>query len=172
MSTSTYSGTASGGQQLAAFRRKPAREWLDAVALVETDECIPFPFKRNALGYGIFVKSTGRLNRKRRRAHNYVCEVAHGPAPSGKHIAAHSCDNPPCCNKRHLRWATRAENSGDMVLRGRAAKPAAKLTPDQVRAIRSQVAHGNSQKSVAARFGMSRATVCEIVSRKLWKDVE
>lgn len=169
MTPTTDSGTTGSAQ---SPRTKPTRDWLDAVALVETDECVPYPFKRNKLGYGLFVSSVGRKHRKRRRAHNYVCEKAHGPAPSHKHEAAHSCDNPPCCNPKHLRWATHAENGDDMRKRSRAAKPAAKLTPDQVRAIRAQVANGNSQKSVAARFGVSCPTVCEIVSRKLWKDVE
>lgn len=169
MTTTTNSGTSGSAQSL---RAKPTRDWLDAIALVETDECIPYPFKRNALGYGIFTESTGRKNRKRRRAHNYVCEKAHGPAPTAQHISAHSCDHPWCVNKRHVRWATPAENTADMCARGRASKHAAKLTPDQVRAIRVHVAGGEPQKSVAARFGVSRPTVCEIISRKLWKDVQ
>lgn len=145
--------------------------WLDASLLIDTDDCVPFPFKRNELGYGIFVVSTGRKNRKRRRAHNYVCERANGPAPTPKHVAAHSCDNPWCVNKRHLRWSTKKENSSDMVVRGRAAKPMAKITPDVVRMLRLRAGSGEQQKALAVEVGLSRATVSQIVTRKLWKEV-
>lgn len=31
----------------------------------------------------------------------------------------HSCDNPPCCNPKHLRTGTAKDNSSDMIERGR-----------------------------------------------------
>lgn len=42
-----------------------------------------------------------------------VCEGYQGPAPSPLHEAGHTCpnkENPVCCNPRHVRWMTRAEN--------------------------------------------------------------
>lgn len=156
-------------------RKKHVQPWLDAVVSVETDECIEFPFKRNKLGYGMFVCTTGRENRKYRRAHNYVCEKAHGPAPEGCDRAIHSCDNPPCVNKRHLRWGSAADNSSDMVSRRRhhhgSKHSNAKLSDSDVQEIRRVVGSGVAQKDVAARFNVSRATVCEIVNRKLWRHV-
>jgi hypothetical protein len=34
-------------------------------------------------------------------------------------VARHSCDDPRCCNPAHLAWGTPAENTEDMVRRGR-----------------------------------------------------
>jgi hypothetical protein len=44
--------------------------------------------------------------------------LAWGPVPPGK-IVRHTCDNPPCVNPLHLMNGTSADNSRDMVLRGR-----------------------------------------------------
>ena len=34
----------------------------------------------------------------------------------------HRCDNPPCCNVRHLFIGTRHDNVQDMILKGRSAQ--------------------------------------------------
>jgi len=40
-----------------------------------------------------------------------------------KHVVCHRCDNPPCCNPRHLFIGTQADNIADMVAKGRLVKP-------------------------------------------------
>lgn len=152
------------------------KAWLVWAAQQETTDCLPFPFQRNKLGYGLYVATTGRQKRKKRRAHNRVCELAHGPAPSAAHRALHSCDNPPCCNRAHLRWGTMQENSTDMVERDRSARgtrsPRAKLNDDTVAFIRAAHAGGQMQKDIAEAMGVARSVICEIVNRKAWKHVQ
>ena len=72
--------------------------------------------------------------------------------------AAHSCNNPPCLNYRHLRWATVVENQHDKIAHGTALRgakhPQTKLTEDDVRLIRSEVSRFKTpHQALAERFG-------------------
>jgi len=84
----------------------------------------------------------------------------------------HSCDNPPCCNPRHLRFGTRLENVADVIKRGRvragSAHPFAKLTEAGVVEIRVRRANGAMQKTLAADSGISEAYVGTIVNGLTW----
>lgn len=65
-----------------------------------------WPFAvRSSNGYGAYSqKHCGKT--KNWEAHAYVCAHAHGPRPSLKHEATHSCGERLCCNPKHLSWAT------------------------------------------------------------------
>jgi len=52
-------------------------------------------------------------------AHRLAWELAVGPIPDGEIIRHFVCDNPPCCDVSHLRPGTRAENTADMLSKGR-----------------------------------------------------
>jgi hypothetical protein len=74
---------------------------------------------RNEDGYGLFsAKLLGFVNA---RAHRVMYEYLAEPIPDGL-ILRHSCDNPPCCNPDHQIPGTMAQNSQDMVERGRSHK--------------------------------------------------
>lgn len=64
-------------------------------------------------GYGR-IKVAGKYL----RVHRVAYELFVGPIPAGL-IVMHTCDNPPCCNPAHLKPGTNAENSADMVAKGR-----------------------------------------------------
>lgn len=51
-------------------------------------------------------------------AHRLAWSFQNGPIPAGLMIL-HSCDVPTCVNPEHLRPGTAADNSRDMVQRGR-----------------------------------------------------
>ena len=58
-------------------------------------------------GYGsIWINSEGKLM----LAHRYAWERVNGPIPDGIEID-HICHTPACCNIKHLRLATRSQNS-------------------------------------------------------------
>lgn len=142
--------------------------WLEAQVGFAGQECLTWPFLRNQSGYGIIRSPTGRT-----RASRVMCELAHGPAPSNRHEAAHSCGNghEGCVNPRHLRWATRQENARDAIGHGTWVHGEtvgnSKLTESDVRAIRT-LAGKVLQREIAERFGVSRKAIGLIISGKNW----
>lgn len=131
------------------------------------DLCLPWPFSTTQEGRGL-IRYQGRM----RQVSNLVCELAHGPAPTPRHEAAHSCGkgHEACINPKHLRWATRTENSADMIAHGTTLRgtkhPSAKLTEDDVATIRGL--RGLPLKELAARFGVSRSTISAVQTGKGW----
>ena len=144
-------------------------EFLLAAIGRETDGCILWPYGSNN-GYGRVY-----LNGIQYPAPRLVLMLTEGDPPSPRHYAAHepvACHNSLCINKRHLRWATPAENEADKILDGTSNRGekcgAAKLRVSDVLAIRDAV---GVQERIATQFGVSQATVSEIKSRKKWAHV-
>ena len=101
-------------------------DFIRAALEAETDECIDWPYS--------IVNGYGVINQKERRGyvHRFICIAKHGRPPTKRHQAAHSCNNPPCCNWRHLRWATPKENQHDRIAAGTGHSAIRKLTIEQV----------------------------------------
>lgn len=78
-------------------------------------ECWPWKASRSPRGYGVF-----RLRYQQWRAHRLAWTFSNGPIPSGL-LVLHRCDNPPCCNPKHLFVGTSADNTADMIAKGREA---------------------------------------------------
>lgn len=134
------------------------------------DRCIEWPLMRNRQGYGevtIYGKKTS--------AHREACRRAHGPPPSPKHHACHSCDNPPCYNYHHLRWDTAKGNVGDRSARGRGLKGEthhkAKLTEEQVRVIKRRLAAGETSQALADEYGVTNGSIWFIAKGINWSHV-
>ncbi|EHK57740.1 HNH endonuclease [Allomesorhizobium alhagi] len=105
----------------------------------------------------------------------YVCEIAHGPAPSPEHEAAHECGNPSCFYADCLRWATTVENNADKLKhdthnRGERHN-LAKLTEHEVLQIR-ELEGSASRNEIADRFGVSYRHVYSIHKRAAWPWLE
>ena len=152
------------------------------------DACWPWTGYRRQNGYGQ-VCVDGRIE----VAHRVAWQLANGPIPPETPNVLHHCDNPPCCNPygtKHLFVGTKADNSADMLQKGRSpagdrsgprlhpgcmprgeAHHNAKLTAEAIVAIRAAVVAGESQRSVAERYGIFQTTVSEIKRRVIWRHV-
>jgi hypothetical protein len=157
-------------------KRRPLddRFW-EKVDRREPGECWPWLACTNALGYGsIFVEKVDGVARSM-LAHRVSYELQYGPLPDGL-IVLHSCDTPGCVNPAHLRAGTNADNAADREQRRRgnqpkgAASPNAKLTDDDIRAIRAAYPH-RSQREIGELFGVAQTTVSKVVRGKAWAHV-
>lgn len=87
-------------------------------------------------------------------------------------IVMHLCDTPNCVNKDHLKLATHAENSADMVDKNRQATGEkagnSKLKEEQVLEIRALQTKLSSRK-VAAKYNISKTNVLDIWNNKIWR---
>jgi hypothetical protein len=82
------------------------------------DECWDWIGATDTSGYGMVRVPGPRTSNKRVRSSRFAWEIANGPIPDGLHVL-HSCDNTRCCNIRHLRLGTAADNTRDKMERGR-----------------------------------------------------
>ena len=143
------------------------RERFDAVVVRgDPKECWPWPGRRLPRGYGLLTV------RKNYYAHRLAYEFARGPIPVGLEVC-HECDNPPCCNPKHLFLGTHKQNGEDMARKGRSTigtrNPMAKLTNEQVAEIRALRLRGLTQQAIADTYGVRHETISKIVLGKRWR---
>jgi hypothetical protein len=146
-----------------------AQDYFNEVVLkYEGDECLIWPFWRNADGYG-YVRQNGSM----RQASRVVCTIIHGDPPTPKHEAAHSCGkgSAGCVTKGHLSWKTHRENEADKIVHGTAPRGEshgfAKITVPDVVAIRA----APSSRGLAEKFGLAKITIRQIRAGKTWRHV-
>lgn len=146
-----------------------AIKWIRDHAKHPAPKCLDWPFCKMPTGYGSF----GYLG-KRHYAHRFMCELAHGPAPTPKHEAAHRCGNGHlgCVNPKHLAWKTKAENRRESTQHGKGTRNPngnnrGRLTPSQVAEIRALKGQ-ERQVDIAARFGISWQSVSMIQRGKMY----
>jgi len=92
----------------------------------------------------------------------------------GKLFVLHRCDNPSCCNPKHLFLGTIQDNNVDRKNKNRSHRPIgrknvkAKLTEKDVADIRK-----SSMKTVdlARKYSMSYQTIWMIRKKKIWKHI-
>jgi hypothetical protein len=139
----------------------------------------------------------GRLTSRGILAHRYAWEQQNGPIPTGSHhgttCVLHRCDNPICVRPEHLFLGTHADNMLDMYAKKRdgdgrrglnngvhrypdryprgEARPEAKLTEAQVRAMRAEHEAGATSIGLGQRYGVSQAQAYRVVKRQSWRHV-
>lgn len=135
--------------------------------------CWNWNASKNGAGYGQLWESMP--SRIRHDAHRYSWILHFGPIPAELQVL-HKCDNKLCVNPAHLYLGTRHDNMADALNRGQ--KPVgsqcsfAKLTPDQVKKIRSLKTTGFTQHRLSNMFNVSPTTIWRAYSGKAYKDVK
>jgi len=108
--------------QLGGFAMKPGPKPQDPVVLFwnkvgkgQPDDCWEWTASRSRKGYG---QCGWRGKSKQTHRVAYMLSNNLENIPAGYQVL-HTCDNPPCCNPRHLRLGTAKDNSADMVAKSR-----------------------------------------------------
>lgn len=148
------------------LRNAPKRLWARLRGVSSPDSCWEWTGHLSKSGYGLLnVGGSARL------AHRFAYELSCGEIPQGL-VVCHRCDNPICCNPKHLFVGTPADNVADCIAKGRFPRGeksgTSKLSEDQVRRIRTD---GRSQVVVADAFGVSQSLVSAIKTGKRWSHV-
>ena len=134
------------------------------------DECWPWRACKSKKGYGK-IGEKGKVLYSHRVSYGlYV-----GLIPEGQHVL-HTCDNPPCCNPKHLFLGSQIDNNKDRDKKGRQSQKeghnSAKLTEESVAEIRRDYVRGSrthGQPSLGRKYGVSSQEIGRIVLGKLWK---
>jgi hypothetical protein len=154
------------------FQRK-LRHLADRLAekTIHSDGCHVWTGARVPRGYG-YINDVSGGRKKALRVHRVAWELVNGPIPEGLSVL-HACDNRLCVNPAHLSLGTAADNTADMIAKGRMAvgeRRTHKLTEEDVYNIR-WLRGVLFQKEIAAIFGVHPQTIDRIQNGRRWKHV-
>lgn len=138
------------------------------VGVAGEDACWPWTGSKTERGYGLYSPLPGVLLRTHR-----VAYALHNGGIDDALMVCHHCDNPSCCNPKHLFLGTGSDNMQDMVTKGRnkqingESNPVAKLTAEQARLI---YLDPRTNLEISNAYGIARSLASLIRRRKVWTE--
>jgi len=136
------------------------------------ERCVPEPNTGCWLWTGVFNDTGYGLacgEGKTRGAHRISFRVFKSEIPPGMHVL-HRCDTPACVNPDHLFLGNHFTNMADAAKKLRLVH---KLTPLEVRQIRSLYADGNHPiPRLAAYFRVTKSALHRIITGENWKHLD
>ena len=120
-----------------AMRARFLRRFWNRVQVGDKNGCWLWMGSRLPSGYGRTTAVLGSRHSVHIYTHRLMLVLATGPLSRGGCVL-HSCDNPPCCNPRHLRRGDQYDNVRDRNER----RGSRKLTPEIVVKMRRSVEKG------------------------------
>lgn len=149
---------------LAALRSSEQR-FLDRCMPEPNSGCWLWVGKQNGV-YGLL-----RFGDRFQMAHRVSYRLFCGEIPDGMQVN-HRCDFPICVNPDHLWLGSQADNMRDCREKGRMPhgeeRPIHKITAAQADEIYRRILSGETQKSLAATFGIKKQSVQAIVYGRSW----
>lgn len=143
------------------------RFWSKIIKSADVDDCWNWQASTTEKGYGRIW-----WNGKTRRAHRIAYELTYGNIADDIEVL-HTCDNPSCCNPRHLFIGSQADNMRDREQKNRANHAANerhgrhKLTDEQVARLRRIYANRRVKYSTLAKlFRISIKQVWNILNMR------
>jgi len=131
------------------------------------DECWDWKgYIRNDSGYGVF-----RIKGRRRYSHRLSYQLSHNIVLKRTDVIRHFCDNPACCNPKHLILGTHADNVKDRVDRNRSAcgenNGRSKLSDKDALKIRELFKnHGLSKAELVRMFNVDPTAIVQVLRGK------
>lgn len=165
-------------------RTKPKRgadfwEYVD-----KAGDCWVWTGTRDANGYGRVSAVRYGFSAGPKLAHRIAWFLTHGSLDPNACVL-HRCDNPPCVRPEHLFLGTKADNTADMIAKGRGSAGArpwesrthgtrnanAKLTEELVVELRKRAAGGERFQDLAVDYGISESRANAIINGTGWRHV-
>lgn len=159
-------------RKMPAFPEKHVTRFWSKVDRSSIDKCWEWKRYKEPLGYGQVGVPGGQVM----LAHRVAYFLYWGVDPAEKCVL-HKCDNPPCCNPNHHFLGTRAENTADMINKGRDVKAAPEyvyngISATDVTFMREMFWCGEFSKSHIARtFCIPIASATHIINGRSRKHI-
>ncbi len=153
--------------QKSRFEKTHKERFFEKIEVRGENDCWPWIGSKDQKGYGLFRYVTAKII----RSHRYMHMITVGDIPA-KHLVCHTCDNPACCNPKHLFLGTDSDNMIDMVKKGRntPGKWSNKLSVSDVLEIR-KLAGTVTARELAGRYGVQPRTIVCVIQRINWKHI-